>query len=242
MATKSFDKESIKQSILGKLQRYNGKTLEEANNQQIYNAVASTVRDQIMQRWVEYRERDRAYQGKRLYYMSIEFLVGRSLYSNVLNLCATTEYTQALTELGIAWQEIMPSEPEPGLGNYVWFFSRPVNLAVFQRTFVVAGWVTVLCVVLAYPYAWLMTSISAFIVIAELAIDPDDAFLVAIWRPVEIGLGVVISGFFAFSVFPNFIGNSLALETGAVFDELEHLVALVRDAADDDRNILPKLP
>ena len=117
MATKSFDKESIKQSILGKLQRYNGKTLEEANSQQIYNAVASTVRDQIMQRWVEYRERDRAYQGKRLYYMSIEFLVGRSLYSNVLNLCATTEYTQALTELGIAWQEIMPSEPEPGLGN-----------------------------------------------------------------------------------------------------------------------------
>ena len=101
MATKSFDKESIKQSILGKLQRYNGKTLEEANNQQIYNAVASTVRDQIMQRWVEYRERDRAYQGKRLYYMSIEFLVGRSLYSNVLNLCATAEYTRALTELGI---------------------------------------------------------------------------------------------------------------------------------------------
>lgn len=51
------------------------------------------------------------------------------------------------------------TDPEPGLGNYVWFFSRPVNLAVFQRTFVVAGWVTVLCVVLAYPYAWLMTSV-----------------------------------------------------------------------------------
>ncbi len=117
MATKSFDKESIKQSILGKLQRYNGKTLEEATNQQIYNAVAYTVRDQIMQRWVKYRESDRAYRGKRLYYMSIEFLVGRSLYSNVLNLCATDEYTRALTELGIAWQEIMPSEPEPGLGN-----------------------------------------------------------------------------------------------------------------------------
>ena len=117
MTTKSFDKESIKQSILGKLQRYNGKTLEEASKQQIYNAVASTVRDQIMQRWVKYREHDRAYKGKRLYYMSIEFLIGRSLYSNVLNLCATKEYTQALTELGIAWQEIMPSEPEPGLGN-----------------------------------------------------------------------------------------------------------------------------
>lgn len=51
------------------------------------------------------------------------------------------------------------TDPEPGVGNYVWFFSRPVNLAVFQRTFVVAGWVTLLCVVLAYPYAWLMTSV-----------------------------------------------------------------------------------
>ena len=52
MPTTSFDKESIKQSIIGKLQRYNGRTIAEATPQQIYKAVASTVRDQIMQKWM----------------------------------------------------------------------------------------------------------------------------------------------------------------------------------------------
>lgn len=51
------------------------------------------------------------------------------------------------------------TDPEPGLGNYAWFFSRPVNMTVFWRTFEVAGWVTVLCLVLGYPYAWLMTAV-----------------------------------------------------------------------------------
>ena len=52
MPTKSFDKESIKASIIGKLQRYNGRTISEASNAQIYRALASTVRDQIMQKWM----------------------------------------------------------------------------------------------------------------------------------------------------------------------------------------------
>ena len=117
MAVSVFDKESIKQSIRGKLQRYNGRTLEEATLHQIYIAVASTVRDQIMRKWVTHREQDKAYQGKRLYYLSIEFLTGRSMYINVLNLVSTKEYTQALEELGIQWRDIMAEEPEPGLGN-----------------------------------------------------------------------------------------------------------------------------
>lgn len=112
-----FDKNTIKQSILGKLQRYNGKTLEEATPHQIYIAVATTVRDQIMRKWVAYREADRAYDGKRLYYLSIEFLTGRSLYNNVLNLVSTKEYSDALEEMGIRWQDIISEEPEPGLGN-----------------------------------------------------------------------------------------------------------------------------
>ena len=52
MPTTQFDKESIKQSIIGKLQRYNGRTLADATPQQIYYALASTVKDQIMQKWV----------------------------------------------------------------------------------------------------------------------------------------------------------------------------------------------
>ena len=89
MPTTKFDKESIKQSILGKLQRYNGKTLEDATEHQIYHAIASTVRDQIMQKWSEYRQKDKTYLGKRLYYLSVEFLTGRSLMCNALNLCST---------------------------------------------------------------------------------------------------------------------------------------------------------
>lgn len=117
MPIASFDKESIIASIQGKLQRYNGRTVQDARPQQIYNAVASTVRDQIMRKWVAYREQDKEYRGKRLYYLSIEFLMGRSLYNNTLNLCSTDTYTKALTELGISWQDIMKEEPEPGLGN-----------------------------------------------------------------------------------------------------------------------------
>ena len=117
MPTTQFDKESIKQSILGKLQRYNGRSLAEATTQQIYHAMASTVRDQIMQKWMAYREKDRHYTGKRLYYLSIEFLTGRSLHCNVLNLCSSDAYRQALEELGLDWRDILKEEPEPGLGN-----------------------------------------------------------------------------------------------------------------------------
>ncbi|MDX8465281.1 ABC transporter permease [Mesorhizobium sp. VK23B] len=51
------------------------------------------------------------------------------------------------------------SEPEWGVQNYVWFFGAPVNLAVLQRTFTISAWVTLVCVVCAYPYAYLMTAV-----------------------------------------------------------------------------------
>ena len=117
MPTTSFDKESIKQSIVGKLQRYNGRTIAEATPQQIYKALASTVRDQIMQKWMIAREERKTSHAKRLYYLSVEFLMGRSLYNNMLNLVSTDVYTQALQELGIDLQSILVEEPEPGLGN-----------------------------------------------------------------------------------------------------------------------------
>lgn len=117
MPTTQFDKESIKQSIIGKLQRYNGRTLAEATNQQIYYALASTVRDQIMQKWMAWREKEQASQDKRLYYLSVEFLTGRSLHCNLVNLCSTDVYRQALEDLGLNWRNIVREEPEPGLGN-----------------------------------------------------------------------------------------------------------------------------
>ncbi len=117
MPTTSFDKESIKQSIIGKLQRYNGRTVQEASPQQIYRAVASTVRDQIMQKYMVARDERRASDAKRLYYLSVEFLMGRSLYCNMLNLVSTQVYKDALSELGIPLESVLKEEPEPGLGN-----------------------------------------------------------------------------------------------------------------------------
>ena len=117
MPTTSFDKESIKKSILGKLQRYNGRTIQEATKQQIYKALASTVRDQIMQKYLIAREARKASRRKRLYYLSVEFLMGRSLYCNMLNLVSTDVYKEALAELGIDINEMLKEEPEPGLGN-----------------------------------------------------------------------------------------------------------------------------
>ena len=117
MPTTRFDKDSIKASIIGKLQRYNGRTLEEASNAQIYRALASTVRDQIMQKWMISREERKHNNNKRLYYLSVEFLMGRSLYTNILNLCATKEYKAAIDELGIDIDAVLKEEPEPALGN-----------------------------------------------------------------------------------------------------------------------------
>ena len=101
MPTTSFDKDSIKASIIGKLQRYNGRTIEEASNGQIYRALASTVRDQIMQKWMISREERKTNNNKRLFYLSVEFLMGRSLYTNILNLVSLDAYKQALDELHI---------------------------------------------------------------------------------------------------------------------------------------------
>ncbi len=117
MPATKFDKESIKNAIVGKIQRYNGLTIEEASKAQIYRAVAVTVRDQIMQKVVTSRELRKRQKGKRLYYLSVEFLMGRAMYCNMLNLLSTKEYKEALSELGIDIKDILQEEPEPGLGN-----------------------------------------------------------------------------------------------------------------------------
>lgn len=71
-----YNKDTIKESILNKLLRYYGCTIEDATPKQVYAAVASTVRDQIMLKWRFEKEARRAEKAKRLYYLSIEFLTG----------------------------------------------------------------------------------------------------------------------------------------------------------------------
>ncbi len=117
MPTTSFDVESIKNSIVGKLQRYYGVTVADATPQQLYRALASTVRDQIMQKWMICRKNRKTEGRKMVYYLSVEFLTGRSLNCNLINLCSQQDYMKALKELDIDIMKVLPEEPEPALGN-----------------------------------------------------------------------------------------------------------------------------
>ena len=117
MPTTTFDKESIKRSIVGKLQRYNGVTIAEASKQQLYKAVAMTVRDQMMQKWMISRHARHEAKGKRVYYLSIEYLLGRLMDCNLINLTSEEVYKEALAELGVDLLQILPEEPEPALAT-----------------------------------------------------------------------------------------------------------------------------
>ncbi|HRX08600.1 MAG TPA: glycogen/starch/alpha-glucan phosphorylase [Candidatus Limiplasma sp.] len=117
MPAKACDLNSIKEYITGKLLRYYGVTVESATKRQLYKATAITIRDQIMQQWMESRKKNETDQGKMLYYLSIEFLMGRSMNQNLINMSAQSVYARALKELGVDIRDLMEEEPEPALGN-----------------------------------------------------------------------------------------------------------------------------
>lgn len=110
-------KEKIKSSISGKLRRYYGKTVENATPDQIYKACAFTVRDEIMEKWAESRELLEKGHKKELYYLSFEFLMGRALGNNILNIMQTDVYREALSEMGLDISTVEEVENDAGLGN-----------------------------------------------------------------------------------------------------------------------------
>nr|WP_259637565.1 FUSC family protein [Legionella jordanis] len=76
----------------------------------------------------------------------------------------------------------------------------------------------------SYAYAFLLGALGAFIVIAQLAINPQDAFYVAVWRPIEIGLGVIVSAAAAFCLFPNTIRDNVNKEVSGIFNSFRMLL------------------
>ncbi len=110
-------KEKIKSSISGKLRRYYGKTVENATPDQIYKACAFTVRDEIMEKWAESRELLEKGHKKELYYLSFEFLMGRALGNNILNIMQTDVYRETLSEMGLDLSAVEEVENDAGLGN-----------------------------------------------------------------------------------------------------------------------------
>ncbi|MGQ3891932.1 FUSC family protein [Legionella sp. CNM-4043-24] len=93
-----------------------------------------------------------------------------------------------------------------------------------------------------YAYAWLLGAIGGFIVIAELAIDPSQSFWVAVWRPIEICLGVVVSAAFAFCVFPNRIEDSVVKEVNSIFKAIDALLLKLQALlVNGDTSVLPAM-
>lgn len=117
MEFKRMTVEEIKRNLVEKLTSNFGCDITDATDEQLYKAVALTVRDEIMQRRAGSRGVRKSTGSKKVYYLSAEFLVGRSLFSNMVNLVNEKNYIQALEELGIDKGMVAEREPEPGLGN-----------------------------------------------------------------------------------------------------------------------------
>ncbi|NLO10458.1 MAG: glycogen/starch/alpha-glucan phosphorylase [Clostridiales bacterium] len=107
----------IKNSLINKLQQEFGRSIEDAPLELIYKACALAVRDILLDNMATTAKKDRDDKNKKLYYLSMEFLIGRSLVNNALNLMHTNMFRKVLTELGIKVDDMLQKEPEPGLGN-----------------------------------------------------------------------------------------------------------------------------
>lgn len=107
----------IKQNIETKLSRYFGCTAAEASAEQMYKAVSMTVRDILTEKRGEFKKEVNKVGAKRVYYMCMEFLLGRSLKTNVCNLGLSKEYGEALKKLGFDLNDLYECEPDAGLGN-----------------------------------------------------------------------------------------------------------------------------
>ena len=112
-----FNKEQIETNIKLKLERLFGVGIAEATNEQLYQAVAIVVRDEIMGRRAASRRARKDAKAKKLYYLSAEFLVGRALHNNMVTLVNEQAYLEAFEALGIDKSMVFEPEPEPGLGN-----------------------------------------------------------------------------------------------------------------------------
>ena len=117
MIDKQFEKEEFKKSVKENVKFLYRKTLEEATQEQIFQAVSNTVYDVIIDNWLKSQKAYEKQDPKIVYYMSMEFLMGRALGNNLINLGAYGEVREALEELGLDINCIEDQEPDPALGN-----------------------------------------------------------------------------------------------------------------------------
>ena len=112
-----FDKEVFKKNVAYNVKSLYRKTLEEASPQQIFQAVSYAVKDQIVDNWMATQKAYEEKDPKMVYYMSMEFLMGRALGNNMINLQSYKPVKEALEELGLNLNAIEDQEPDAALGN-----------------------------------------------------------------------------------------------------------------------------
>ena len=113
----TFDKDLFKRSVLYNIKTLYRKTLEEATPQQVFQVVAYAIKDAVVDNWMRTQEEYEKQDPKTVYYLSMEFLMGRALGNNIINLQAQKEVKEALDELGLDLNVIEDPEPDAALGN-----------------------------------------------------------------------------------------------------------------------------
>ena len=112
-----FNKEKFIEDVKENVKNLYRKTLEEASQQEIFQAVSYTVKDVIIDDWLATQKAFDKQDPKMVYYMSMEFLMGRALGNNMINLKMYKEVKEAVGEIGLNLDEIEDQEPDPALGN-----------------------------------------------------------------------------------------------------------------------------
>jgi glycogen phosphorylase len=109
--------EEIKTTIEGKLKRYFGRKLENASDEEIFQAVAMSIRDLVLERMVKANEEIERQKSKQLCYLSVEFLMGRALVNNLINLGLLDVYRMVMAEIGYPFEKLEEQENEAALGS-----------------------------------------------------------------------------------------------------------------------------
>ena len=113
----NFDKELFKKSVVNNVRTMYRRELEEASKEQVFQAAAYAMKDQIVDDWMRTQKEFDEKNPKTLYYLSMEFLMGRAFGNNLINLQAYEPVAEALNELGFDINTIEDQEPDPALGN-----------------------------------------------------------------------------------------------------------------------------
>lgn len=117
MSVENITVEEMQDLIAKQMSRYQGVSVQDATTKQMYDAVCLVIRDVLVHKRLDYKHEIRAQKKKQVYYMSLEFLLGRSLKNHLFNLGLTDVTEKALDALGFDINDIMECEPDAGLGN-----------------------------------------------------------------------------------------------------------------------------